>query len=265
MFDFIIEHNETINLLASIGAFISGIIAIYTLVEVKKQRLSTYKPELLLKSFLVSIHKSPLCLDPGEILLFKTQNFNEYLVNDNKQEFSTYPKYKIENLGFGIAKNIKIIWDFNMQKALEILKTEMSEDYYFDQYKPLQYYFLSKKSDPQFQFSFINNNKTTQTTDYIAPINVKEHTHYHSIPTDITTIHFLYFIFKNNLTNEINENNYSMELNDLPQIEMKVQYYDLNNKKYTRKYKFKTSITTTQIEDELDMKKEFGYLLFELE
>jgi hypothetical protein len=59
MSEFVIKHKEILNLLASIGTFISAIIALYTLLEVKKQRLSTYKPEILLKSFLVTIHKSP--------------------------------------------------------------------------------------------------------------------------------------------------------------------------------------------------------------
>lgn len=266
MIKFIIENKEIINLLASIGTFISAIIAVYTLLEVKRQRLSTYKPELLLKSFLVYINKSPLCLTQEELLLFKTENFNEYKdEKTQKKDFDVSSLYKIENLGFGLAKNIKVTWTFEIEKALRILEREFNEDFYFSQYKPLKYYFLHKKSDENFQITFLNESKIIQTTDYITPINIKEHTHYHSIPKNITVIHFLYFIFRNKLTNKINDNKYNFDFNNFPKVKLKVEYYDLNNKKYINNYKFRTSIITTQIEDKIDMSKEFGYLLFEQE
>lgn len=266
MYELITEHKEIINIIASVGTFISAIIAIYTLLEIKKQRLSTYKPQLLLKSFIVYINKSPLCLESDELLLFKTENFNEYK-NDTKtkKEFEISSLYKIENLGFGIAKNIKVSWIFDMQKALKILEKEFSQDFYFDEDKPLNYYFLHKKSDANFQTSFINERIKIQTTDYIAPINVKEHTHYHTIPKDIIVIHFLYFIFKNKLLETVNKNTYGSYFENFPKVELKVQYYDLNKKKYINNYKFKTSIVVTQIDDKIDMSKEFGYLLFKLE
>lgn len=266
MHKFIIDNLETINLLASIGTFISSIIAIYTLLEVKKQRLSTYKPQLLLKSFIVYINKSPLCLEPEELLLFKTENFNEYKDNTTtKKEYEISSLYKIENLGFGIAKNIKVTWSFNMQKALKLVEKEFDKEFYFHPYEPLNYYFLHKKNNDKFQFTLKNEKETIQVTNYIAPINVKEHTHYHTIPTDIIAVHFLYFIFKMKLTNTVNENSYGAEFENFPKIDLKIEYYDLNNKKYSNKYKFKTSIVSTQIDEEIDMRKEFGYLLFEPE
>lgn len=266
MFKTIIENTAIINLLSNIGAFISAIIAIYTLREVKKQRLSTYKPELLLKSFLVYIHKSPLCLDEEELLLFKSENFNEYKdEKTQKKEYQIFPLYKIENLGFGLAKNITVTWSFDMKKALEILEREFNEDFYFSQFKPLNYFFLNKKSNEGFHMSFTNENKTLQTTDYIAPINVKEHTHYHAIPKDIVVMHFMYFIFRNKLLDKININKNYSKFENFPKVKMTVKYSDLNNKKYTNKYYFKTSIVVTQIDEKIDLGKEFGYLLFEIQ
>ncbi|MDY3338691.1 hypothetical protein PG279_05815 [Riemerella anatipestifer] len=266
MTEFIIEHKEIINLLASVGSFISTIIALYTLIEVKKQRLSTYKPEILVKSFLVYINKSPLFLESDELLLFKTDNFNEYKSDKTKsKEYEISCLYKIENLGFGLAKSIKVTWSFDMERALKILDKELDKEFYFTQCKPLKYYFLKQKNNENFQISFMNKNKIIQTTDYITPISVKEHTHYHTIPKDIVTIHFLYYIFKNNLTEKNSKTNYSSEFKNFPQIKMKIEYYDLNNKKYINKYKLKTSIVTTQHEDKIDMSREFGYLLFKIE
>lgn len=265
MYKFIMEHKEIINLLASVGTFISAIVALYTLGEVKKQRLSTYKPELVLKSFIVYINKSPLLLEPSELLKFKTGIFNEYKDSKTEKDFDVSSLYKVENLGFGLAKNIKLTWTYNMHEALRLLEGEFYNDLYFSQFKPLKSYFLQKRSDENFQISFKNENKLIQTIDYIAPINVKEHTHYHAIPRDIIVSQFLYFILKKKLINKISKNTYVFDFEEFPKAELKVEYNDLNGKKYRNNYKFKTSIVVTQIGDEIDMSKEFGYLLFKLE
>lgn len=266
MREFLINNGELISILAGIGTFISSIIAVYTLIEVKKQRLSTYKPQLLMKSFLVYISKSPLFLEKEELLGFKVYNYNEYKEKSEQSEiiFDTSPLYKAENLGFGPAVNIKFTWYFNMSRALKIIEKELHEDLYFSEYKPLNYFFLHKKSDNDFQLTIHNKKQEIQTVDYIAPINVKEHTHYHTISKDVINIHFLYYILKCKLTQKINKNVYGVELNNLPRIKLRIDYFDLNGKKYTKKYKFQTSIVTTQIEDEIDMTKDFAYLLFEI-
>lgn len=75
LINFLIENKELILILSGIGTFISSIIAIFTLTEVKKQRLSLYKPEILLKTFLVTISKSPLVKKSGELLYYKVSNF----------------------------------------------------------------------------------------------------------------------------------------------------------------------------------------------
>src|ERR1700759_2073528 len=55
-----IFNNEFITTLAQVGTFISAIISLYTLREVKKQRLVTYRPELFIKSFCIIPTFNPL-------------------------------------------------------------------------------------------------------------------------------------------------------------------------------------------------------------
>ena len=68
------------------------------------------------------------------------------------------------------------------------------------------------------------------------------------------------------MTKVINENPHRCsEFEEFPKVNLRIDYFDLNKKRYTQKYCFKTSIVTTQVDEKLDMTKEFGYLLFELE
>lgn len=263
---FLLDNKELITILSGIGTFISSIIAIYTLREVIKQRLSTYKPEILIKSFIVYINKSPLELKPDELLLYKTNNFNEYKKNPEEsicKEFSESCLYKVENLGFGPAKKIKLTWNYDTKKALDILEKMFPDRYYFNQYQPLKYYFLVDKSNADYHFSLMNQNVTSQSTDYLTPINIKEHSHYHSIPNEIILTHYLYYIFKNNLINTSNENCYGDDdFRKLSKPQLKIEYEDINGKKYSKDYKFKISLVPTQIDEMMEMDKEFGYLLF---
>lgn len=264
---FLLDNKELINILSGIGTFVSSIIALYTLREVIKQRLSTYKPEILIKSFIIYINKSPLELKPRELLLFKSSNFNEYKKNNENltSEFGVSCLYKVENIGFGPAKKVKLTWNYNTKFALNLIEKTFTKDYWFNEYRELNYYFLNIKDKEDFHFSITNETKTHQDIDYLTPINIKEHSHYHSIPKQIVLTHYLYYIFKNNLFKTVNENRYGEEFTELPKPTLKIEYEDINGKKYTTVYKFKISIVSTQQDDQMEMDKEFGFLHFEIE
>lgn len=265
---FLLENKELINILSGIGTFLSSIIALYTLREVVKQRLSTYKPEILIKSFIVYINKSPLELKSQELLLYKTNNFNEYkksLEDNVNREYEVSCLYKVENLGFGPAKKLKLTWNYDTKKALDLIEKMFPEKYYFNQYKPLNYYFLVDKYNDDYHFSITNESVTNQYIDYLTPINIKEHSHYHTIPKEIILTYYLYFIFKNSLINTENENCYGDDdLGKLPKPELRIEYEDINGKKYSKNYKFKISLVSTQLDEKMEMDKEFGYLLFRI-
>ena len=105
---------ELITLAASFAACISALSAVIAILQVKKQRESSYKPDLFLKS-------------RGSIdarFLLKTPNTNfEYLqfVNDQKDVVHSI-LYTIENIGFGSAKNVKILWSFDFKEAFRKLR-----------------------------------------------------------------------------------------------------------------------------------------------
>lgn len=268
MIDFFIKNKELINILSGIGTFLSSIVAIYTLREVIKQRLSTYKPEILIKSFVVYISKSPLELKKDELLLYKTDNFNEYIKNDDKinGEYSVSCLYKVENLGFGPAKKIKLVWTYDTERALKLIEEMLPERYFFERFDSLNYFFLIDKQNEEFHFSITNQKTTVQNIDYITPINIKEHSHFHSIPKEIILTYFLFFIIKYKLTESKSENFYTIpSLNELPIPMLNLRYEDINGKVYKKDFQFNISLTTTQIDEYLIMNKEFGYLLFELD
>ncbi len=266
MIKFLTDNKELVLILAGIGTFISSLIAIFTLKEVIKQRLSLYKPDILLKTFSVTISKSPLQREPEELLSYKVCNFNDYSINDNNTKFENSAKYKVENLGLGVAKNIKCEWQFNTKKAIKEIEKIMTLNYSLSYHKNLNLYFLVNLRDDEFHYSsFANINK--QSIDYISPINIQQHYHYHTIPEIIIFTHYLFLLFKKNLVEMTGENFHIFSFEDykFPEPILKIEYRDLNNKKHSNKYIFKLQAVSTQIQDTLDLTKEFCYLEFDLD
>jgi len=267
MIDFLIQHKDLFLIFAGIGTFISALIAVFTLIEVKRQRLSTYKPDVLIKAFLVSVSKSPFQRENEELLEYKVCDYNDYSVNFNETKFEVFPKYKVENLGFGVAKNVECRWNFDTKKAIKLIQEILPNEFSFSYHKSLNLYFLNNLTDENFHYS-ASANIECQNIDYIAPFNIQKHYQYHSIPQIIVFTHYLFLIFKNKLLEQNVENFNVFYFKDFqfPKPTLSIKYKDLNNKTYTKRYKFNIGAVETQAGNEtLDTTKEFSYLTFTLE
>lgn len=266
MIEYLINNKDLIGILAGIGTFVASLIAIFTLIEVKKQRLATYKPDILIKSFLVAISKSPLLKNKeNELLLFKTMDFNDYSKNYDQEKFNVNPHYKVNNLGFGVAKKIKCTWKFDYEKAIKFIQNKMSNEFAFNYNNSINTYFLENLTDEDFHLSF-NTNFESDNIDYISPINVQDHFHLHTIPRIIIIVHYLYLQFDLQMLNESAENFHYYDFSDsnFPNLKLEIQYQDLNNKKHKKNYTFKVEAVATQIDEKLDLTREFSHLTFEI-
>ena len=263
--EFCANYIDVINIISGVGTFLSALIALFTLREVKKQRLSLYKPEILIKSFLISISKNPLFLDNNELLKYKTSIFNDHSINYDDIDFEVYPKYKVDNFGFGIAKSVNCTWEFDTKTAINQINKIIHPRYSLNLHDSIDVYFLRDSKNEDFHYSsnaMINKNQT----DHISPINIQENYHYFSIPNIIIFTHYLFLIFDQNLTTKSvkNFNHYEFEEISFPKPTLNIEYADLNNKKYRTKINFKVTAVVTQVGEKINMNEDFAYLLFEI-
>ncbi|GAB5523046.1 MAG: hypothetical protein Roseis2KO_09180 [Roseivirga sp.] len=224
-----------------------------------------YQPDILIKSFLVSVSKSPLLGESQDLLKYKVCDFNDYSNNFDEIDFDILAKYKVNNLGFGVAKNIKLTWRFDVPKAIKLIKKTLPNNYQFSWYQDLNTYFFNNLEDSNFHYS-ANANFNYQEIDYLSPINIKDHSHLHSIPEIIIYTHYLFLLFKSGLNEEVDEAFHVFEFSEhkFPSPLLQVEYSDLNGKKYRSKYKFKLTAVNMQNEEVKDLTKEFAYLGFHL-
>lgn len=265
MVDFLLQHKDLVLIFSGIGTFISSLIAIFTLIEVKKQRHSYYKPDILIKSFLVAISKSPFLKKEEELLEYKTCDFNDYSNNYNEIKYEVSAKYKVENLGFGIAKNVKCQWQFDEKEAIQLISEELPRNFSFSLHESLNLYFLNNCNNEDFHYSVFTKIEK-QNIDYIAPIDIHSHSHLHTVPNIIIYTHYLFLLFKEKLLKEKvdNFNIFKFKEYKFPSPSLIIEYRDLNNKKYKKEYKFELTAVSSQVDEVLDMTKEFAYLEFEV-
>lgn len=263
--ELLLKNKELIITLASIGTFVSAMIAVFTLFEIKKQRQSLYLPDILIKSFTVSISKSPLNKENEELIQYKTSVFNDYSKNYNDIDFEVSAKYKVDNVGFGVAKNLICQWHFSTKEAIKEIEKILPSDFNFSWHKGLNLYLLNNLRNEDFHYS-ANANIYKQEIDYITPISVENHFHFHTIPEIIIFCHYLFLIYKTNLTGKSGENFHVFEFFEykFPNPALSIKYKDINGKTHKKLYKFKLTAVNTQIGDAIDLTKEFAFLEFEL-
>ena len=261
LFEIIKNNQHLFNTLFGLGTLASVIVAIITLKEVIKQRQSMYKPEVLIKSFYLSISKNPLFKKSEELLLYKTAPFNDYSIKYNQLVFSINKNYKIENVGFGPAKNIICEWNFDTNTAIKKIKEILPEKMHFNFLDRLDLYSLVIENNENFYYS-ASSKMQQQEISYISPINVSDHYHLHSIPEIIIFSHYLFLIFKKELVQKSCPNFGVFKFEDFPQPELCIKYYDLNGKKYTKKFQFEIIAVSTQVQENILMDTEFAMLQF---
>lgn len=252
----LLKNKSLIEILAAVGTFISALIGLYTLFEIKKQRKSTYKPELFLDSFYFELISNPFFVEKEGLMRFKindkTKKKKEKVdEEDEPNKNPIYVNYTLENLGFGFAKLIECKWEFDFNKAIKELKKIAPEDIIWD--KLFELITIERKDG--FYDSFSPEDLKAQKIDFIAPHNRNKEKKTETFPHSIIKIYVYYLIFKYNLYLIEAKNFHYEEFKSLPQIKLKLSYKDLNGEIYRKTLKLKLNAFSYQIEEIMDCRK----------
>lgn len=243
------SFNNLITILAGIGTFISALIAAYTVVEVKKQRRSSYMPELILETYGVYWYWNK-SLKEDHKFEFKESALNEF---DNKvqNKKGILVLFSLENIGLGVAKYINIKWDFDMESALKKIKQVLPNDYHLDDSDDS----IWIKRGEEFIGWLPRHQIRNVSLDFILPNkNVKKL----SIPNVIIKTYIYYMIFKNKLYHEDADMIYE-DLNDLPLLFMTLQYTDFMKKSYNKQFSIKFEFASTSLKEFNPTDDELGF------
>lgn len=238
---------EVMSTLITLGS----LLVIYlTLIELKNQRESVYKPDIVLKSsgrfYMYDEQNGPHAHLPSlwlneDIVKYEIISQNNFLYENNLYEHDrsqipdefTYKELcnnsrrniipiPIYNIGKGAAKNIEINWNFNQKSYQKEIKDKN------EQIKMWKKFEFSGQFLPSDEIRY-NQSKIDFITPSEAEINTKN-LEYLYIPYDFQ------MLFNKDITLNIDE---SLNMDDLNySLKLHVTYADLTNKRHQKLFKF---------------------------
>jgi len=111
------ETDEVITLLTAVGGFITALAALFTIGEMRRQRRSTYRPDLLLRSAHFDVYdRHPAGMDRFTLTTDRTIPFDEtaWIKSASCQLF---------NAGFGPARHVKLTWKLNAPRFVDLVNS----------------------------------------------------------------------------------------------------------------------------------------------
>jgi len=215
-----ITITDYIGIFTGLATFGAAIATFLTVREIKRQRESSYFPEICIDTFTVRVYGE---ITTKNILSSKFKRINNFSDEFQKEEepIIKYITIKLQNGGLGAAKKIKFSWDFNYTKATEIVRKLPHYDNGFA------------------DFNISHGELEEKELSIIAPLD--------SLPIGmprIVWVHYLYYFSLQYLTDNKSYPKYFGDtFNELPKPELTISYTDIQNKSFTKKFIFSFSIS----------------------
>lgn len=255
------EIKEIVLIVSGIGTFVSALVAMFTVLEIKKQRLSSYKPEIILDSF-VSFFFADKFLTKDDNIRYKTTKYLENNQRPLKETDKTISMhYLLQNIGFGTAKYVEGYWSFDYKKASKVLQRYINEDYVIENDSG-GFSIRNEKTD--FWLFFSKSNLEKDTIDFILPESQGENGKGQIVPNIITKVYAYYVVFKYNIKVGVNEEPCYEEFDELPKPKFKVTYKDFNNKKHAKTFELTFKYAGNNFEVPNQEKNECGIFYIDI-
>ena len=216
---------ELVSAVSSFAALLTAIIVFFTLIEMKRQRQSTYKPNLMFKPVSFSLSASFT-----DVLQYTISSKGNESSNDKMHArlFS-----EIYNIGLGSAKNLAVTWTFDYKKSIERIENEDSK---LGVSISIDNDFLKIKEKNEMWINLVND--LNQNTDYLLPTSITSEPGKVRIPTSYVHLLSLYFIFCIYNDPEIES---PLELKDFPELKMIIKYQDIEEHYHIKKYRIESN------------------------
>lgn len=213
-----ITTGDWINIVIASVAFLTAIITLFTINEMRKQRIHSYHPDLNMANFSFYVYKGDFDEE------FKTVSLYSY--RDKQDENSPIKGYNeltinINNIGFGVAKDIKWRWNFDLEKAKEaicnndIVSWKKKEDFLCIDSKDLNIEWIYDIEEENIGSSF----------NFILPYSNENRQTEIIIPSYFIDMYWLYMVI------ELLIRKKEIIKIDFPSLELYLNYTDIHAKK----------------------------------
>jgi hypothetical protein len=229
--------DQVIAMIASIGACLSAVSALLVNLQNSKQRKSSYRPELMIKR----INFRSTGVTSNSI----PENWKEINAHDEQTNPGYIFHINVLNIGLGSAKKIEICWDFDFEKYTTYVN-HLAQIALIPAYLDYKNNTITINSESITSSFSVWKNQKNQTLDYILPVSIDKDGIQIMFPPAISLIISSAVFFSRK---DKNKNG----LPEIPEIDLKITFYDLGNRKIIEKFKINTCIYMMATKDEKEM------------
>lgn len=213
-------------------AFISIGIAFYTLRELRKQRESSYVPDLFL-AFPITMKSRVLNFQTG------TRDVQCLVYDSDLNESETLGiKYSIENIGLGAAKDVKITWSLNTASACLVIADTAKEHFKVlcgDGFLELQN--LENERLMKIPLWLETGEDEEVTYDFVLPRRDEKFNKSPSISQSFLELYTIMFMVRYNIFNRKEmPDMYFEDFSEFPALTATMTYSDIGGKSYSKKF-----------------------------
>lgn len=208
---------DWINIFIACITLLTAIIALLTINEMRKQRVHSYFPDINMADFTFYVYKADFNEHINSIYLYSYKQKRE---ENSKIDGFNELKIGINNIGFGVAKNVRWQWNFEIEKAQKILTKNKTiiwgtnEEFITIDSKPLNI---------EWGFDIIEDN-IGGNFNFILPYGNENRETEIVIPEYFINLYWLY------MTTQITSKEIPKSIkDDFPQLELNVKYTDIHS------------------------------------
>ena len=207
---------DWINIIIASITLLTAIIALLTINEMRKQRVHSYFPDINMANFSFYVYKGDYDDEINSIYLYYYKKRKK-----KKEKIDGFNELKIgiNNIGFGVAKNVSWTWNFDIEQAKKIIcqdksvKWEKKEDFIIID---------SKKANIEWAFD-IYEDSIGGNFNFILPYSNENRKTEIVIPYYFINLYWLYMV------NQIGKKGPKSMKDYFPYLELNVKYTDIHS------------------------------------
>jgi hypothetical protein len=243
--------------------FVTACAALLTVRQVKKQRETSYFPELYLVNKCVYVYGEEW---KGTFLPF--DYFTEKIKEKDIRKTSHGVNMDIFNVGFAVAKGVEYEWSFDLNGIIDMIH-KSNKLGFFHIYSQN----ILKISVPQVGYTHthvIANQLRKENINYILQASVDKTPTQIMIPSSYLDLFMIYAcneleIFETEKSDDKIFRTFNVDFDNFPPLEIDISYKDLQGKKHSKKFKIIPNLYSLKAAKSITKEKNnFGNLVLEV-
>ena len=230
--------DQIINLITGFGTLAASLIALFTLLEIKRQRKESNKPEPAIKSTIMYVYGFEF---QDYFFPFRFSHLN-YSGTEFKSDFLDF-RLELVNVGIRSAKNIKVKWEFDFKNAIDSIEKVNQDGLFKINLSEKKLEILFPKADYK-EFNMINNQLGEKRFDFLLNSTPESFdTIYLTIPPSIMKLYVikLSLLFGYYKTDKSTQHKI-VDFGDFPKLILNIEYEDIAGVPYKKIFDLKTDL-----------------------